>query len=243
MASKIVAEYSWESDPFTHHADTAAHTVWRQAVDEIADKARTKLPESASRIDRAVKLVLAGDVHLPADGSARVASQSQGTVAYHVVHGHCDCRDYDKAPRQLCKHRLAFGLARRAQELVRAKLNAISNGQAPTTPEPVQPTPTTPEPAPASALPEAPVSITMKATLNGHEVMVTLRGVDFASVKAQVEQASEWLKLQAPEQPPAQSIRQPEGWCSKHSVQMRQNHKDGRSWWSHKTTAGWCKGK
>jgi hypothetical protein len=121
MASKIVAEYSWESDPFTHHADTAAHTVWRQAVEEIADKARAKLPESASRIDRAVKLVLAGDVHLPADGSARVASQSQGTVAYHVVHGHCDCRDYDKAPRQLCKHRLAFGLARRAQELTKAK--------------------------------------------------------------------------------------------------------------------------
>ena len=34
--------------------------------------------------------------------------------------------------------------------------------------------------------------------------MVTLRGVDFASVKAQVEQASEWLKVQAPAQPPAQ---------------------------------------
>ena len=36
-------------------------------------------------------------------------------------------------------------------------------------------------------LPEAPVSITLKATLHGHEVMVTLRGVDFASVKAQDE--------------------------------------------------------
>jgi hypothetical protein len=29
-------------------------------------------------------------------------------------------------------------------------------------------------------------------------VLVTLRGVDFASVKAQVEQASQWLNAQAP---------------------------------------------
>ena len=73
--------------------------------------------------------------------------------------------------------------------------------------------------------------------------MVTLRGVDFASVKAQVEQASEWLKVQAPAQPPTQSPAHPEGWCAKHGVQMRQNHKDGRSWWSHKTAEGWCKGR
>jgi hypothetical protein len=71
------------------------------------------------------------------------------------------------------------------------------------------------EPVPALALPEAPVSITLKATLHGHEVLVTLRGVDFASVKAQVEQASEWLKVQVP----AQSTGQPEqshklGWCA-----------------------------
>ena len=47
----------------------------------------------------------------------------------------------------------------------------------------------------AVPLPEAPVSITLKATLHGHEVMVTLRGVDFASVKAQAEQASQWLSV------------------------------------------------
>ena len=87
------------------------------------------------------------------------------------------------------------------------------------------------------------MSITLKATLHGHEVMVTLRGVDFASVKAQVEQASEWLRVQAPAQSPTQHTEQPKGWCSKHGVQMTQNHKDGRSWWSHHTTDGWCKGK
>jgi hypothetical protein len=93
------------------------------------------------------------------------------------------------------------------------------------------------------------LSITLKATLHGHEVMVTLRGVDFASVKAQVEQASEWLKVQALAQPPKQGTGNADrwerpGWCSKHGMQMRQNHKDGRSWWSHRLADGtWCKGK
>ena len=223
--------------------DTPARQAWREAVAEIAEKARTKLPESASRVDRAVKLVLAGDVELLADGTAKVASQSNGSTAYHVVNGHCDCRDYEKAPHQFCKHRLSAAIARRAQELIKGKL-ADTNGQAkpPSQPEPVQPdTPTVP-------LPEAPVSITLKATLHGHEVMVTLRGGDFASVKAQVEQASQWLSVQAPAQPPTQSTGQADqshkpGWCAKHGVPMRHNHKEGRSWWSHWTPEGWCKGK
>jgi hypothetical protein len=215
-----------------------ARQAWREAVAEIAEKAKAKLPECSGRVDSAIKIVLAGDVELQADGTAKVASQSNGSTAYHIVNGHCDCKDFAKAPHQFCKHRLSAAITRRAQELVKAKL-ADTNGQAEASSQlaPAQPdTPTVP-------LPEAPVSITLKATLHGHEVMVTLRGVDFASVKAQVEQASEWLKVQTPAQPPTQSPGQPEGWCSKHGVQMTQNHKDGRSWWSHKTAEGWCKGK
>jgi hypothetical protein len=151
-------------------------------------------------------------------------------------------RDYDKAPHQFCKHRLSAAIARRAQELIKAKL-ADTNGHAEASSQPAQPD------APTTPLPEAPVSITLKATLHGHEVMVTLRGVDFASVKAQVEQASQWLSVQAPAQPPAQSTGQAErwerpGWCAKHSLQMTQNHKNGRSWWSHRLADGtWCKGR
>ena len=133
-------------------------------------------------------------------------------------------------------NRLSAAIARRAQELTKAKL-ADTKGQAEALSQPAQPeTPTIP-------LPEAPVSITLKATLHGHEVLVTLRGVDFASVKTQVEQASEWLRVQAPAQSPRQGTEHPAGWCSKHGVQMKLNHKDGRSWWSHKTAEGWCKGK
>jgi hypothetical protein len=235
----IVTEISWDDmldgKSLPEHP---ARQAWREAVAEIAEKAKAKLPECSGRVDSAIKIVLAGDVELQADGTAKVASQSNGSTAYHIVNGHCDCKDFAKAPHQFCKHRLSAAITRRAQELVKAKL-ADTNGQAEASSQlaPAQPdTPTVP-------LPEAPVSITLKATLHGHEVMVTLRGVDFASVKAQVEQASEWLKVQTPAQPPTQSPGQPEGWCSKHGVQMTQNHKDGRSWWSHKTAEGWCKGK
>ena len=211
-----------------------ARAAWREAVAAIADKAKAKLPECHGRVDKAVALVLAGDVELLPDGTARVASQSNGTTQYHVVNGHCDCRDYEKAPHQFCMHRLSAAIGRRAQELIKTKLDTTANGQA----EPPS------QPAQSSApLPEAPVSITLKAMLYGHEVLVTLRGTDFASVKAQVEQASEWLRVQAPAQPTTQGTERPEGWCSKHGVQMHQNHKDGRAWWSHKTTDGWCKGK
>jgi hypothetical protein len=63
----IVTAYDWESDTWTTNGDTPARQVWRQAVAEIADKARAKLPECSGRVDSAVKIVLAGDVELLAD--------------------------------------------------------------------------------------------------------------------------------------------------------------------------------
>jgi hypothetical protein len=238
-----VKEITWEEASAPGFEQTTRQ-AWREAVAEIADKAKAKLPECNGRVDKAVALVLNSDVELLPDGTAKVASQSNGTTAYHVVNGHCDCRDYEKAPHNFCKHRLSAAIALRAQELTKAQLDGVSTNQ---TEPPSQPTPEQPD-APTAPLPEAPVSITLKATLHGHEVMVTLRGVDFASVKAQVEQASEWLMVQAPAQSPTQRTEQPErrerpGWCSKHGVQMTQNHKAGRSWWSHRTADGWCKGK
>jgi len=68
------------------------------------------------------------------------------------------------------------------------------------------------------------VSITLKGLIHGHEVMVTLRGTDFASVKAQVEQASQWLQDHGG--PPAADTPQ----CSKHGVPLvLQQGKDGRT--------------
>jgi hypothetical protein len=113
--------------PSTLSSDRAA---WREAVAAITEKAKAKLPECNGRVDKAVALVLNGDVELMPDGTAKVASQSNGTTAYHVVNGHCDCPDYEKAPHNFCKHRLSAAIARRAQELTKAKLDTPASSQA-----------------------------------------------------------------------------------------------------------------
>src|SRR5262245_3348611 len=172
----IVTEYDWESDTWTHHnGGNPARKAWRDAVAEIAEKAKAKLPECTCRVDKAVALVLNGDVELLPDGTAKVASQSNGTTAYHIVNGECSCKDFAKAPHQLCKHRLGAAIVRRAHELVKQRLeqhDSASNGtsQPPAKQPQAQPQG---EATAALPLPEAPVSITLKATLHGHEVMVT----------------------------------------------------------------------
>jgi hypothetical protein len=141
---------------------------------------------------------------------------------------------------------LSAAIVRRAHELTKARLTQLDNatngnGHLPTNQSQGEATSALP-------LPEAPVSITLKATLHGHEVMVTLRGVDFASVKAQVEQASQWLSVQAPPQPPAQRTTQAghdeSPYCHRHKTVMKRFSKNGRAWWSHKAADGrWCKGQ
>jgi hypothetical protein len=229
----IVTSYDFESDSWTHHTgELPARQAWREAVAAIAAKAKETLPECNGRVESAVKIVLAGDVELLADGTARIASQSNGQTVYHLVNGHCDCKDFAKAPHNFCKHRLSAAIARRARELAKAPLDAGTTDQVTAQSQPVPP------PAPTAPLPEAPVSITLKGTIHGQEVMVTLRGVDFASVKAQVEDASQWLDVKSSQ--PADDTPQ----CPKHGVPMKLNHgKDGSTWYSHKTADGWCKGK
>ena len=81
-------------------------TAWREAVQDIAEKAKATLPECNGRVDAAVKMVLAGDVELLADGKAKVASQSNGT---------CECKDFPKAPSGWCKHKIAAGIQKRVE--------------------------------------------------------------------------------------------------------------------------------
>ena len=81
--------------------------------------------------------------------------------------------------------------------------------------------------------------MTLKATLHGHEVLVTLRGHDFASVQVQVEQAAAWLKAHVPAPPPADTTPQ----CPTHGA-LKPSTK-GKGWYCpHKLADGsWCKGK
>src|SRR5213083_228847 len=123
----IVAQFSWD-DIASPDFGNPARAAWREAVAEIAAKAHAKLPECNGRVDSAVKIVLAGDVELLADGTARVASQSNGQTVYHVVNGSCDCKDYPKAPSNWCKHRIAAGIAKRVTARLRAQWDTAANG-------------------------------------------------------------------------------------------------------------------
>src|SRR5262249_8625769 len=133
----IVTEISWDDmldgKPLP---ETPARKAWRDAVSEIAEKAKATLPACNGRVDKAVALVLNGDVELSPDGKAKVASQSNGTTQYFVVNGECQCKDFPTAPSGWRKHRIAAGLAKRTYPLAKAKLEAAANGQAATPSQP-----------------------------------------------------------------------------------------------------------
>src|SRR5215471_16506389 len=153
----IVAQFSWD-DIASEDFGNPARMAWRQAVAEIAEKAKVTLPECNGRVDSAVKIVLAGDVELQADGTAKVASQSNGTTAYFVVNGECPCKDYAKAPSNWCKHRIAAGIQKRATALAKHKLdqlNGVSNG---THESPAEQPQAQPQGEAVPMLPEAPAS-------------------------------------------------------------------------------------
>ena len=230
----IVATYNWESDTFEPHADeTPTRATWREAVAAIAAKAKAALPQCNGRVDAAAKIVLAGDVELLADGQTKVASQSHGTTTYVVCNGTCECKDFTRAPQGWCKHRLSVAIYKRATALARQQLAQLDDSST----DQVEPPP---QPAPAAVppvLPEAPASVNVRLTLHGREVQVTLRDSDEGRLLGRLEALLARYEVQGqPTTPP------PEGWCHRHGLQMRQNRKDGRAWWSHRTEHGWCKG-
>src|SRR6266849_2629721 len=210
---------------------TDTRAMWREAVNTVAERAKATLPECNGRVDKAVALVLNGDVDMLGDGTARVASQSNGETVYHIVNGHCDCKDYPKAYEGWCKHRLAHAIAKRAYPLAKAKL-AAGNGQATPTsqPAPAQP------PAPTAPLPEAPASVNVHLELAGRQVQLTLRDSDESRLLARLDAVLQRFPLVVT--PTDDTPR-----CPTHGVVMTLHHgKDGSTWYSHKTADGWCKG-
>jgi hypothetical protein len=257
-------ELSWDqvaSGDFSPEAPWRA--IFRQAVQEVADKAKTALPDSHGRIDSAVKIVLAGDVKLLIDGTAKVASQSNGTTTYFQVNGACTCKDFPKAPAQFCKHRLAFGIAKRATVLAKERLadqDAVSrNGHLPEDEDPGLPDvpqesaaadiPTTKEAC--MPLPEAPASCNVYITVDGHRLQITLRDQDEERLLTRMQKILDRFPAMAAETPPPAQPAEPvvpEGWCRRHDLQMPlQSSKDPSkpgTWYSHRLPTGeWCRGK
>src|ERR1700704_2080722 len=218
----IVTEISW-ADMFAGKAlpDSPARTAFREAVAEIAEKAKITLPDCIGRVDSAVKIVLNGDVELFPDGTAKVASQSNGTTKYFIVNGECTCKDYPKAPSFWCKHRISAGLAKRARTLAKTKLKKQSHGISNGTTQPateqlqVQPEPVdAPVEAPVEsqavvssvALPEAPASVNCHIVLEGRQIQVTLRDTDETRLLARLATLlQQYPVAQPPTEPPTQS--------------------------------------
>ena len=172
-----VKEFSWE-EVSSPDFSNPARAAWREAVAEIADKAKATLPQCNGRVERAVKIVLAGDVELLPDGKAKVASQSNGTTAYFVVNGTCECRDFAKAPSGWCQHRIAASMAKRAYPLAKAKLDAAPPARHEAPAEEAQVWRSNTTPAPTVPLPEAPASVNVHLELAGRQVQLTLRDSD-----------------------------------------------------------------
>ena len=139
-----VKEITWEeaSAPDFEHTPRQA---FRAAVDQVAFRAKATLPECHGRVDKAVAIVLQGDVELLPDGHARVASQCQGSTVYRIVNGTCDCPDFPRAPSSWCKHRIAAGIQRRVMQAVQVALTSST-------------APAQPAAAETHPLPEAPAS-------------------------------------------------------------------------------------
>ncbi len=227
----MIASYNWESNSFTQHTETPARVAFRTAVLHVADKAKAVLPDNASRIDKAITMVLNGHVEM-IDGKCRVASQTNGKTLYHQVNGTCTCQDFtqEKAPNGFCKHRLAHGLYRRAIELVQVQ-EPVVEAQPAVTAETVQ--------VPVQHT-EAPSSLNFFTAIAGRQVQITLRDTDETRLLARLETLLQRFPIV--EEPKEHT--QKEGWCHKHNVQMKLNHGKRGSWWSHKTVDGqWCNKK
>jgi hypothetical protein len=183
-------------------------------------------PDREGEIARASALITLGMVTpSPDDAETGRVLSSDGHKVYHV-NGQCSC-DAGQHGRH-CKHVSGWKLYQHVQRKVEAQ----------TAPEVVVVDHNN------SPLYEAPVSITLKASVHGFETLVTLRGTDFASVQAQVEQAAQWLKAQAPQPAPQASSPGQDGFCQKQQVTMTLNTKNSHSWYSHRLPeGGFCKGR
>jgi len=140
--------------------------AWFRAIlAQLASKTQAKIPTLNGRVEKACKLVLAGDVALQEGNAAIVGSLSDPGLTYQLTDGTCKCRDWQQAPEHLCCHRLAVGFVRKIAELM--------------PPEAL--------PVPPAPLPEAPASLNFRAMVSGFEVQMTLRDTDEAALLTRLQ--------------------------------------------------------
>ena len=217
----MVTNFSLNGTDEAHTAENIARKIFREAIGEVAEHAKQSLPESHSRIEKAVTIVLQDDV-LPFEDGIRFAVGSQSDPAmYYVINNECSCPDSDRAPDGVCKHVLSTWLYRRGTALARQRMQQFDVQQS------------------SSHLPEAPASANVYLTIQGRKVQLTLRDHDEDALLRRMES----LLSRFPEESPESTTPQ-EGWCAIHQVQMKRYTKGNRSWWSHRLeNNAWCRGK
>jgi hypothetical protein len=198
---------------------------YRALVADVAARAKAILPTQVNgRIEKAVALVLQGDVEPQEDGSIVVHSATDATRRYVLQGTSCTCADYERgqAPSGWCAHRIASGIRKRVQELLPQSTPVWTE----TVPVHVQ-----------APLPEAPASVNVHLTISGRQVQLTLRDSDEGRLLQRLQAVLQQYPAEA-----ARTVQ--EGLCQKHQVQMKLNTKNGRQWYSHSQEDGsWCRGK
>jgi hypothetical protein len=214
---------------------------FREIVAQVAERARAILPQTVNgRIEGAIKLVLAHDVTLCADGSIEVGSCTDPLKVYRLVGQTCECKDFTdgKAPDGWCRHRIAAGIDKRVRELL------------PEAPEP-EPQATVAATVAPAALAEAPASVNCHIMLEGRQVQLTLRDTDEERLLTRLTtilQRYPIVPSHTGKEPRSASGETPDkgqpDWCPIHNCAMQENEKDGRRWFSHRSPEGqWCKGR
>ena len=234
--------------------------TFRDVLAQAAEQARALLPtEVNGRIESAVRLVLQADVVFNSDGTATVGSASDPMKTYTLAGAACDCQDfaYGKAPDGWCQHKIAANLQRSVERVLarRAAPEPEPEVEMPVDFEMYpdndhEETPMPPAPAPGP-LPEAPASVNCHLTIAGRQVQLTLRGVSEDEVLTRLERVLARYPVPqtpapqlSPQQLNAMAMHRPvAGVCPLHQVQMQENEKEGRRWFSHRTAEGWCKGR
>lgn len=231
--------------PLTPQVGIDWRATFTQILLGLAERAKAGLPQSHSRIDKAVDIVLNRDVVPDSDGRYTVGSQSDhGT--YMVQGSECDCPDWNKAPDHHCKHRIAAALwykataelqARQAGHVADPALQA--NGH--------KPAPVDIAARVAEAehpLPEAPASANCYIEVAGRQVQVTLRDTDETRLLERLAALLAQYPVAAPSQGQAPAGDTSGKLCPMHQTAMRKHTNDRGSWWSHKAADGsWCRGK
>jgi hypothetical protein len=189
---------------------------------EVA-RMQTLHPERTGELARGTAMIVHGQVLPSPDDPATGQVLSSDLHTTYSVNGTCSCQAGQHG--RDCKHQHAWKLYRYIQGKV--------EGQAP----PVQDYSGNLETPP---LPEAPASVNCHLTIAGRQVQLTLRDTNEERLLQRLQTAL--AQYPAP-QPQAGPTLAGEGICPIHQVQMRQTTKEGRTWWSHRTAEGWCKGK